>query len=50
MRWRFLHDGRALTIRDAVLAHDGEAEHSVQRYRSLDRASQDAVVRFVATL
>ena len=50
MRRRFLHDGRALTIRDAVLAHDGEAEHSVQRYRSLDRASQDAVVRFVATL
>lgn len=50
MRRRFLHDGRARTIRDAVLAHDGEAEHSVQRYRSLDFNAQDALVRFVASL
>ena len=50
MRQRFLHDGRASTIRDAVLAHDGEAAHSIQRYRSLNPTAQDSVVRYVATL
>ena len=50
MRRRFVHDGRARTIRDAVPAHDGEAEHSVQRHRLLDLNAQDAVVRFVASL
>lgn len=50
LRRRFLHDGRATTIADAVLAHDGEATSAVRKYRALDAASQQALIRFVSSL
>ncbi len=49
----FMHDGRATTIRDAILAHDGEgseAKDSVKRFLALSAADQEALVRFVEGL
>jgi CxxC motif-containing protein (DUF1111 family) len=50
LRRRFLHDGRATTIADAILAHDGEATSAVRKYRELDAASQRVIDRFVSNL
>ncbi len=48
-RNRFLHDGRATRIIDAILAHGGEAANSRMRFEALNRLQQEAVVRFVRT-
>jgi CxxC motif-containing protein (DUF1111 family) len=39
-RSRFLHDGRAGTLEEAVLWHGGEAEKSREAYRYLNRAER----------
>lgn len=49
-RVRFLHDGRALTLRDAVLEHGGEAEIVRKRFFELDEMEQEAVYRFLSAL
>ena len=49
-RERFLHDGRAATVREAILAHGGEAEIVRARFFELDDAEQQAIYRFLATL
>jgi uncharacterized integral membrane protein (TIGR00698 family) len=49
-RERFLHDGRAASVRDAILAHGGEAEIVRRRFFDLDDAEQQAVYRFLASL
>jgi CxxC motif-containing protein (DUF1111 family) len=46
----YLHDGRATTIRDAILMHAGngsEANESVQFFGSLSAEDQDALVQYV---
>jgi hypothetical protein len=50
MRERFLHDGRASTLRAAVLDHGGEAEIVRDRFFRLDEAQQQEVFRFLASL
>jgi len=50
VRTRFLHDGRAATLRDAVLEHGGEAEIVRRRFFELDDAEQKEVYRFLAAL
>jgi CxxC motif-containing protein (DUF1111 family) len=47
---RYLHDGRAETLRDAILAHGGEAEIVRQRFFDLDDADQRQVMIFLGTL
>ncbi len=47
---RYLHDGRAETLRDAILAHGGEAEIVRQRFFDLDAADQRQVVEFLKSL
>ncbi len=47
LRKRFMHDGRALTIADAIRAHDGEASSAVTKYRALDAASQRTLITFI---
>jgi len=47
---RYLHDGRAETLRDAILAHGGEAEIVRQRFFDLDEAEQRQVLIFLGTL
>ena len=49
----FLHDGRALTLFDAVMEHDGngsEAHASVQLFTSLSADDQKALLDFVGSL
>jgi CxxC motif-containing protein (DUF1111 family) len=49
----FLHDGRALTLEDAVLMHDGpgsQASESVARFRGLTDAERTALLGFVGSL
>jgi len=50
LRQRFLHDGRAATLRDAVLDHGGEAAIVRQRFFDLTDADQNAVYRFLSAL
>ncbi len=46
----FLHDGRAGRLIDAVLLHGGEAERTRDAFASLDRVTQEDLIRFLATL
>jgi len=50
LRQRYLHDGRATTLRDAVLAHGGEPELVRGRYFELTAQEQQLVVRFLNEL
>lgn len=50
---RYLHDGRAPTLRDAVVGHGGEgseAAPSVDAFVALPAAEQDALIDFLSTL
>ncbi|HEX8603541.1 MAG TPA: putative sulfate exporter family transporter [Pseudoduganella sp.] len=47
---RYLHDGRALTLRDAVLAHGGEAQIVRDRFFRLSEAEQAQVFAFLSHL
>jgi CxxC motif-containing protein (DUF1111 family) len=46
----YWHDGRFTTMRQAVLAHAGEALDSRQRFEHLDRFDQDALIEFMKSL
>jgi len=47
---RYLHDGRARTIREAILAHDGQGRRARERFAQLPQNDQDALLAFVASL
>ena len=49
-RPRLLHDGRASTIKEAILAHDGEAAVSASAFRSLNEQNQAALLAFLSNL
>lgn len=49
-RRRFLHDGRADTISDAVLAHRGEAEAARDRFLELSRVELRDLLEFLRNL
>lgn len=49
-RPRLLHDGRASTIDEAILAHGGEATVATQRFRLLSAQERDALLAFLAGL
>jgi CxxC motif-containing protein (DUF1111 family) len=49
----FLHDGRAHTIEEAILLHDGkgsEAAGSIALFRALSPSDHDALLAFVSAL
>ena len=46
----FLHDGRADTVSEAILAHGGEAEASRQRYIDLTPKERETLHRFLESL
>jgi uncharacterized integral membrane protein (TIGR00698 family) len=50
LRQRYLHDGRATTLRDAVLAHGGEAERVRVRFFELSEREQLLVYGFLEEL
>lgn len=44
---RFLHDGRAATIREAIEWHGGEAQNARNRYGALSSQDQDTLLLFL---
>lgn len=46
----FLHDGRARTLEEAILWHDGEAREAADRYRVMPASQRDALIRFLNSL
>jgi CxxC motif-containing protein (DUF1111 family) len=49
-RAHFLHDGRAQTILDAILAHGGQASGAVAAFNALSAADRQAVLDFLNCL
>ena len=49
-RVRLMHDGSALTINDAILAHFGQANPVINNYINLSTANKQAVIAFVLSL
>ena len=47
---RFLHDGRARNIEEAILWHGGEAEASKNVFKSLSRKERDQLLVFIRSL
>ncbi len=45
-----LHDGRARTIEEAIVWHDGEAARATERFRLLPAASRAALLAFLGSL
>jgi len=46
----YLHDGRAGTLREAILLHGGEASQSRRQFTRLSRQNQNAVILFLNSL
>ena len=47
---RFLHDGRARSLMEAILWHGGEATRARDRFKGLGQADRDALVAFLKSL
>lgn len=46
----YLHDGRAHTLKEAILLHGGEATTARQNFENLSAALQENVIKFLLTL
>lgn len=46
----YLHDGRARTLEEAILAHGGEAQASRDTFQALPEDSRDALIAFLESL
>jgi mono/diheme cytochrome c family protein len=49
-RGKFLHDGRAMTLTDAITAHAGQAQASRDQFVALDSASKQALLEFLGCI
>jgi len=49
-RERLLHDGRATNLREAIMAHGGEATVAADGFRQLSGEDQNAPLHFLSTL
>ena len=47
---RFLHDGRARNLEEAILWHGGEAELAKQKFASKSKENRNAVIKFLKSL
>ncbi|EOQ95375.1 PF06537 domain protein [Leptospira wolbachii serovar Codice str. CDC] len=47
---RYLHDGRARTLEEAILWHGGEAEKSKNYFLALSESERNSLVRFLQSL
>lgn len=47
---RYLHDGRARNLEEAILWHGGEADSSSAAFRALTEAERTALLRFLESL
>ncbi|MEO6638143.1 MAG: di-heme oxidoredictase family protein [Ginsengibacter sp.] len=46
----YLHDGRARTLEEAILWHDGEAKKSKELFMTLNKTERDLVIKFLKSL
>ena len=46
----YLHDGRARTLEEAILWHDGEAKKSKEQFMSLQKSERDQLIKFLKSL
>jgi CxxC motif-containing protein (DUF1111 family) len=46
----YLHDGRAKTPKDAILAHDGQARRARERFARASATDQAALLAFLDSL
>src|SRR5207244_11598818 len=46
----YLHDGRAPTLRDAIVAHGGEAAAAQENFQRLSSDDQEKVIGFLRSL
>lgn len=46
----FLHDGRATSVEEAILAHDGEARGAADAFRALATTDRETLLSFVEAL
>jgi CxxC motif-containing protein (DUF1111 family) len=49
-RTRLMHDGQSLTVRDAILRHDGQAAPAITAFKSLGDSDLKALMTFLSTL
>lgn len=49
-RTRFLHDGRAESVEDAIRGHDGQGRRSRDRFEALSRDQKSALLAFLSSL
>jgi CxxC motif-containing protein (DUF1111 family) len=47
---RYLHDGRARNLEEAILWHGGEAQAARDFYRGLSKSEREALLRFLGSL
>ena len=47
---RFLHDGRARNLAEAILWHGGEGEDSKERFRNLSLEERENIISFIKSL
>lgn len=47
---RFLHDGRARNLAEAILWHGGEAEKSREAFRAMPKPDREALLKFLESL
>ena len=47
---QFLHDGRAKTVRDAILAHDGQGLAARNVFAAMSTTDQNFLIRFVNSI
>jgi CxxC motif-containing protein (DUF1111 family) len=50
VRTSYLHDGRARTVRDAILAHQGQGLTASNFFAALDEKAQDQILDFINSL
>ena len=50
LRPRLMHDGASVTLRDAVLRHQGEAHEVTARFEKLKSDDKDALIEFLKSL
>ncbi|MBS1773452.1 MAG: c-type cytochrome [Bacteroidetes bacterium] len=46
----YLHDGRARTIEEAILWHDGEAAQSKNKFMAMTKADRQTLIKFIKSL
>ena len=49
-REKFLHDGSAKTVREAIERHDGEARRSRDKFKGLSERDKKALLKFLETI